>query len=996
VSDGTDNTVDSYTNNADELEINETIANSAPILAAGATAVAPASLDRFGAGTTEISATFTDSDQPGVGAFAVTFTLRAPHDLGLITVADALQNGQSGLTISDNGGGSYTVRIDWDPPADATVGSYDLYCRVSDGFDAGVDDFIDNPNELTVTSGGENAPPVVPADNTYASPAGIERVGANITTIAAIFTDADAPLVSTFRVTFKLRAPNDVDETVLADNAANGASGVTITDLGGGVYTGSVTWDPPDAQTLGAYDLYFHVTDGAGTSYDGFANNLDELEVIDAVSNNPPTVTAGATIVLPTSITRVGSEYTMIQTVFSDVDVPGVGAFTITMRVRDPASAEYAIVNAAHHKEQGLRVEHVSGNDYRASVLWDPPAGQVTGTYDLYFYVEDNEGAAATDDYVNNPDELTVTATVIAGDGNLLRRTNDAANCGGAANACHDISDHQSQDCLVCHTPHATANIYLVRDTIQTPNSGAKEVVFKTLGIADPYNDPDPVAGDPNSGAMADAADGVYTGVCEVCHTTTAHHRNNASTPPGAHYDVRICTTCHSHAAGFPSGESEGGQSCSCHATILATMDSASTLYRHVLANDNADYSPGMVDMYTVKNCLTCHVDHDIFRPDLNVGVGQRAKNLRVDYATDPIQGDNAVLANSDYAATGEGGICLSCHTGTCDGCHSALARSSVAAVAAPATEEPIIHTFLSKSDYDAATTTHNYNVTSTYADDGSTFNANCIKCHRDDMSRMFQSSTHTFSAHGSNYGLILDSAGVASPADPLEEDFCFKCHSTTSNPNAGSNLDYFGVKAMTDASLDIETAFGRTYTHPTSLYSGRHSPADSAATLADGNRHAECEDCHNPHTVRQGTHDGSSNLVSNALTGTWGVEPTSWPAVPTPTDNGNVFAAPSGYSKVNPALKEYQICLKCHSNYTTLPSGARNLAEEINPDYPSTHGIVQAGDNIYCDTMTMNEPWASSKITWCSDCHRSSVSTDPEGPHGSNLDYLLVATITS
>jgi hypothetical protein len=173
------------------------------------------------------------------------------------------------------------------------------------------------------------------------------------------------------------------------------------------------------------------------------------------------------------------------------------------------------------------------------------------------------------------------------------------------------------------------------------------------------------------------------------------------------------------------------------------------------------------------------------------------------------------------------------------------------------------------------------------------------------------------------------------------------------------------------------------------------HDTFEDGTNMGDGNRHAECVDCHNVHEADQGTHDGSSNLVSNALKGVWGVEPTSWPAAPA-TANANTYATPAGYNRVEPAQKEYQICLKCHSDYVTLPSGNRNLAEEINPNYMSTHGIVSAGTNDFCNTTTMNEPWGSSKINYCSDCHRSSNSSDPAGPHGSNLDHLLVATTVS
>ncbi|HWR82157.1 MAG TPA: cytochrome c3 family protein [Candidatus Deferrimicrobium sp.] len=981
VSDGQASAEDLYDDNLDELQIYEAIANNPPVIVAGATAVAPSSVDRLGSATTTFGVTFTDADQPAVNTFAVVFKARAPYSVITYTVADSLANGQGGLTIVANGGGSYTASIAWNPPDDAVLGNYDLYASVFDGQAWGTDDFANNTDQLLITSGGENHPPVVPADAVFASPAGVERIGANSTTLAATFSDTDIPGIAVFRVSFKLRAPNDVTEIVLANNAAHGAGGVSIVDGGGGVYTASINWDAPDAQTLGFYDLYFHVTDGADTSYDGFSNNLDELEVYDAITNQSPTLAAGNTTVIPDSINRVGTSFTMIKSTFSDADVPGRGAFTVTIKVRDASSVEYTVVNAARHDQQGLRIKHVSGAQYEASVLWDPGAAQPTGLYDLYISVQDNAGAIATDSYTSNTDELTVFSAAILGDGNLLHRNNDAATCGGPNAACHNLPDHQSQDCRVCHTPHSTANVYLVRDSILTPNSGKKKVVFKTLGIGDPYNAPDPTPGDPTSGVMADSTDGVFTGVCEVCHTTTGHHRNNGTQLPPNHHDAEDCTTCHPHSDAFAvsgGGESSGGDGCSCHSTIVPQMkDNTATSYHHLILSENASYTTSS------RTCLMCHVHHDIFRPDLNTGVGQRAKNLRVDTTTAVVQGDANVLLNSDYRSTGTGGICLSCH---------AAIRTKSYTQPDGTTQTPA----LSKTNFDAATLTHNYNVSSTFSTDGSLFNANCVKCHNDNMSKSFQSAGNKFGTHDGDYRRILTAAGIASPTDPLEEKFCFQCHSTTSNPNAGTNKDYYNVKAMSANSLKIQSLYSYTYKHPTTTYSGRHKPIEAASDLADGNRHAECADCHDPHSVQQGIHDGSTNLVSNALKGTWGVEPTSWPAKPVPTNNGNVFATPASYNRVEPAQKEYQICLKCHSNYTTLPSGARNLAQEINPNYPSMHGIVQAGTNTYCNTTTMNAPWGTSKIAWCSDCHGSNSSTDPSGPHGSNLDHLLVATVTS
>lgn len=969
VSDGITSAIDGYANNPDELEINEIITNIVPTMAVSATTAFPSSIDRFGAITTNISTTFSDNDAPGINTFFVTFHLRGPFNQFVLPLVDSSQNGINGVTITDNGGGSYTANYTWDPADNITLGYYDLYAIISDGQDSDTDYFDDNPNELLITNGGENAPPIVSADAAYANPFGVERVGANITQIGAQFLDADLPGINAFTITIKLREPDNSTELILANGATNGTQGVTITDEGSGVYRAVVNWDPPDVQQLGFYDIFFQVSDGVDTSTDGFSNNSDELQVYDPLANNPPTVTAGATQVSPSSVNRIGSEFTTISTDFSDPDMSGTGSFTITIRVRDASSVEYTLVNAAKHGEQGLRIKHISGPDYQASVLWNPPDAQTTGNYDLYFYVQDNNGGSATDGYVNNTDELAVTSSAILGDGRLLRRTHDANQC----TSCHNMLDHQSQDCLVCHTPHSTTNIYMVRETIQTPNSGPRSVVFKTLGIGDPYNDPDPVVGDPNSGAMADSTNGVFTGVCEVCHTATTHHRNDGTEPPPNHHDAENCTSCHPHTDGFAvsgGGESSGGDGCSCHSSFATDMNSSTTTYHHQINSQNADYNTAS------KTCLMCHVHHDIFRPDLNTGFGQRSSNLRVDITTPVVQGSASVLANRDYSSTGTGGICLSCHT-------SGQTKSFTPPDGSTSTVP------ISKTDFDGSDA-HNYTVTSTFSTDGSSFNANCIKCHNDNRTKSFQNSTNKFSTHVSNFGRLLDTLGQGSLSDPLEENLCFGCHS------GSSGSDFYGSQIMTTTSQNIQNSFSYTYTHPTTTYSGRHSADETAAGLADGNRHAECIDCHNPHAAQKGTHDGSSNLVSNALKGAWGVEPTSWPAAPVPTDNANVFVAPSSYNVVNPAQYEYQICLKCHSNYTTLPTGARNLAEEINPNYPSTHGITIANQNPFCNTSTMLEPWASSGIAYCSDCHRSDVSTDPNGPHGSNQASLLVASITS
>lgn len=159
-----------------------------------------------------------------------------------------------------------------------------------------------------------------------------------------------------------------------------------------------------------------------------------------------------------------------------------------------------------------------------------------------------------------------------AGDGFILRRSHGSALCID----CHNIATHSSQssstkygnwaiECTTCHTPHRTRNIFLIREQIETPNSGLQP----SPGSLDFR-----VTTQPVSSAVAadrsylgdtggDANTGPYTdGVCEVCHTKTTIHRNDGS--QDVTHNVTnaslSCTDCHAHGKGF------AGPSCNgCH-----------------------------------------------------------------------------------------------------------------------------------------------------------------------------------------------------------------------------------------------------------------------------------------------------------------------------------------------------------------------------------------------------------------------------------------------
>ena len=88
---------------------------------------------------------------------------------------------------------------------------------------------------------------------------------------------------------------------------------------------------------------------------------------------------------------------------------------------------------------------------------------------------------------------------------------------------------HYVADCTVCHDVRGeTSNLKFILEVITTP------VIFTAR------------TGD---NSFADGDD-TYDGVCEVCHTTTLHHRNDGSDGT-AHHDGEDCTTCHLHRDEF-------------------------------------------------------------------------------------------------------------------------------------------------------------------------------------------------------------------------------------------------------------------------------------------------------------------------------------------------------------------------------------------------------------------------------------------------------------
>ena len=594
--------------------------------------------------------------------------------------------------------------------------------------------------------------------------------------------------------------------------------------------------------------------------------------------NGPPSITAGPTagcsttvgdiptvnILYPKSgdIVSGNSQYPVkIRVSAWDAETPAP-SLTLQLRINNGTWTSGFTYNPS--------ITDQSGNLYVFEYNWVPPQ---PGMYRIAVRAIDgnnNYGYAFKNSYVYVNSVTTYNVggrDVFVGTGNLLVREEGDLTC----IACHAVSTHGgyvwgstkygywATGCRTCHTPHGTTNIYLIREAIETPNSGIRSVVFKALSGT---------PGNPNSGVLGDDTDGVYTNICEVCHTKTKYHRNDASTPNPNHQNAADCTSCHKHALGFkPGGESSGGQSCeTCHSDLFNPMNSDATTYHHYLVNANASYpvisNPSLIGIEDPnRNCLICHTDHDLFNPSLNPNNTMgRAANLRTSISTAPNQ--TSGYTNTDFSSASVS-ICISCHT-------YQMTKNTTKRKSDGTTQTMIV----SGSDFQASS--HNYSVQSTFGSDNSTFYANCSKCHSDLLNPKSsvgaQTSTYKFGPHYSPLRWLLYKLGISNPSDPIEESFCYECHS---GGTAGN--DYYGVKSMTKRAKSIKgimTDPNHLYLHPVTATTGSHKAVEGSYGWQPSTaRHVECTDCHNPHSASQGNHTDGQGGIGNANKGVWGVQ---------------------------------------------------------------------------------------------------------------------------
>lgn len=94
----------------------------------------------------------------------------------------------------------------------------------------------------------------------------------------------------------------------------------------------------------------------------------------------------------------------------------------------------------------------------------------------------------------------------------------------------------------------------------------------------------------------------------------------------------------------------------------------------------------------------------------------------------------------------------------------------------------------------------------------------------------------------------------------------------------------------------------------------------------------------------------------------------------------------------------EYQLCLKCHGGQAAYTLA--DLRGQFNPNNYAVHPVTTNGNNwknqfVRTNFATvLNTPWNANRDAqmYCSDCQGSETGTDPKGPRGSTIKYMLKA----
>lgn len=287
-----------------------------------------------------------------------------------------------------------------------------------------------------------------------------------------------------------------------------------------------------------------------------------------------------------------------------------------------------------------------------------------------------------------------------------------------------------------------------------------------------------------------------------------------------------------------------------------------------------------------------------------------------------------------------------------------------------------------------------------------------CLACH--DPTRQMSGKVNPLlgwatSAHAVSTDKIAPQAGVGSYAT-VAADACIACHAphNASGPSRllrGANEQdciacHSGGSNISPPAPNVFAEFtAPKIGHPFPTVTNPHDPTES--TLLNNNRHATCVDCHNGHASEQ--------------VGTFPPPP----GIRISQKNIAGISAIDGTSVVDPAVNQYENCLRCHGTsagkqikpiYGYLPARAVSAGDPLNviPQFAATstssHPVTHVSNSplpqpsllanmLNLDGITRGRTMGAQ--IFCSDCHNSDDNREfggagPNGPHGSKWTHIL------